>query len=123
MTCSSPWPAVKWAGCSESISVRSLIARRPSWYRPIPGGRTLRVAIEVMTYIADHCRPPTLRAAMVPFIGSGGAARHAFERMDADIRLRTWMSEAAFTASGTCASADEFVKILEELFAEAGSPE
>ena len=60
---------------------------------------------------------------IVPFIGSGGAARHAFERMNADIRLRTWVCEAAFTALGTCASADEYVKILEELFAEAGSPE
>jgi len=33
------------------------------------------IGIEIMTYIADHYRPPT---------------RHAFERMDADISLRGW---------------------------------
>lgn len=169
------------------------------WYRPIPGDRTLRVAIcgsrspecdsmaiddaicslsrllmnrrcevdhgpmgigiEIMTYIADHYRPPTLQAAVgvfgrpnvvrnadfviivgggpgtldevdlaismgkriVPFVASGGAARHAFERLGSDVRLRSWMPEAAFAALGSCASADEYAKIVEHMFADPGS--
>jgi hypothetical protein len=169
------------------------------WYRPVPQGRSLRVAIcgsrsngcdkavmdeavcalsrllmnrpceadhgpmgigiEIMTYIADHYRPPTLRAALglfgrpnvvrradfvifiggghgtldevdlaismgkriVPFAASGGAARHAFERMDADISLRGWMPEAIFAALGCCVSASEYANVLEQVLADTGS--
>jgi hypothetical protein len=169
------------------------------WYRPVPGGRSLRVAIcgsrsdgcdnavideavsavsrllmnrqcevdhgpmgigiEIMTYIADHYHPPTLRAALglfgrpnvvrradfvifigggqgtldevdlaismgkriVPFAASGGAARHAFERMAADVRLRAWMPEAIFAALGGCVSADEYADVLEQVLADTGS--
>jgi hypothetical protein len=169
------------------------------WYRPVPAGRSLRVAIcgsrsdgcdnammdeavcalsrllmnrpcevdrgpmgigiEIMTYIADHYRPPTLRAALglfgrpnvvrhadfvifiggghgtldevdlaismgkkiVPFAASGGAARHAFERMDADVSLRGWMPDAIFAALGCCASASDYANVLEQVLADTGS--
>jgi predicted Rossmann-fold nucleotide-binding protein len=117
------------------------------------------IGIEIMTYIADHYRPPTLRAALgvfgrpnvirradfvifiggghgtldevdlaismrkkiVPFAASGGAARHAFERLDADVSLRDWMPEAMFAALGCCASADEYANVLEQVLADTGS--
>ena len=117
------------------------------------------IGIEIMTYIADHYRPPTLQAAVgvfgrpnvvrnadfviivggglgtldevdlaismgkriVPFVASGGAARHAFERLGSDVRLRSWMPEADFAALGICASADEYAKIVEHVFADPGS--
>lgn len=117
------------------------------------------VGIEVMTYIADHYRPPALRAALglfgrynvvrradlvifvggaqgtqdeidlsvclgkriVPFAASGGAARHAFDRMRADASLRSWMPEATFAALGCCVSADEYAKIIEQLLSDSGS--
>lgn len=117
------------------------------------------IGIEIMTYIADHYRPPTMRAAVglfgrptvvhradfvifiggghgtldevdlaismgkriVPFAASGGAARHAFERMAADISLRRWMPEATFTALGGCASADEYASVLEHVLTGSGS--
>jgi hypothetical protein len=116
------------------------------------------IGIEIMTYIADHYRPPALRAAVglfgrpnvvrhadlvifiggghgtldevdlaismrkriVPFAASGGAARRAFERMDADISLRTWISEATFAALGSCVSADEYSTVLEQVLADIG---
>jgi hypothetical protein len=168
------------------------------WYRPVPGDRSLRIAIcgsrsdgcdntvideavcalsrllmnrrcevdhgpmgigiEIMTYIADHYRPPALRAALglfgrpnvvcradfvifiggghgtldevdlaismgkriVPFAASGGAARHAFERMGTDVTLRGWMPEATFAALGSCVSADNYAEILEQVLADTG---
>jgi SLOG cluster4 family len=117
------------------------------------------IGIEIMTYIADHYRPPALRAAVglfgrpnvvrcadfvifigggpgtldevdlaismgkriVPFAASGGAARHAFERMAADVSLRGWMPEATFAALGCCASASEYASVLEQVLAETRS--
>lgn len=117
------------------------------------------VGIEIMTYIADHYRPPTLQAAVgvfgrsnvvrhadfviiigggrgtldevdlalsmgkrvLPFVPSGGTARHAFDRMRSDVSLRTWLPEAVFSALGSCTSADEFAKLVEQVFADAGS--
>jgi hypothetical protein len=58
---------------------------------------------------------------IVPFAASGGAARHAFERMDADVSLRGWMPEAIFAALGCCVSADEYADVLEQVLADAGS--
>ena len=58
---------------------------------------------------------------IVPLAASGGAARRAFERMDADISLRTWISEATFAALGSCVSADEYSTVLEQVLADIGS--
>jgi hypothetical protein len=113
------------------------------------------IGIEIMTYIADHYRPPTLQAAVgvfgrpnvirhadfvvivgggggtldefelalsmgkkvIPFAPSGGTALRALERMQTDVTLREWMPDDAFSALTSCASADEFVKIVEQIFA------
>jgi hypothetical protein len=169
------------------------------WYRPVPAGSSLRIAIcgsrsdgcdnavmdeavcalsrllmnrpcevdhgpmgigiEIMTYIADHYRPPALRSAVglfgrpavvgradivifiggghgtldevdlaismgkriMPFAASGGAARHAFERMAADVSLRGWMPETTFRALGGCASASEYASVLEHVLTDTGS--
>ncbi|MGW0249298.1 hypothetical protein ACWDYH_21965 [Nocardia goodfellowii] len=58
---------------------------------------------------------------LIPFICSGGAARSAFDRLAADPALRAWMSQNAFEALGTCESADEYAKIVEQLFVETES--
>jgi hypothetical protein len=118
------------------------------------------IGMEVMTYIADHYRPPDLEAAVgvfgrpnvvrradfvlivgggtgtldemdlalsmgkriIPFAATGGTAQRALERMSAEIGLRAWMSDDVFTALGLCATADAFVKIVEQIFAtESGS--
>jgi hypothetical protein len=63
----------------------------------------------------------SMRKRIVPFAASGGAARRAFERMDSDISLRTWISETTFAALGSCVSADEYSTVLEQVLADIGS--
>jgi hypothetical protein len=117
------------------------------------------IRIEIMTYIADHYRPPALLAAVglfgrhnvvrhadfvifigggngtldeldlatsmgkriVPFAASGGAARHALDRLGANVSLRGWMPEATFAALGSCVSADAYANVLEQVLADPGS--
>jgi hypothetical protein len=118
------------------------------------------VGIEIVTYIADHYRPPNLQAAVglfgrpnvvrnadfvlvigggkgtldeidlaaamgkkiVPFVASGGAARLAYERMQANVGLRTWLSEDHFAALGACRSAEEFTTLVDQIMStDSGS--
>ena len=58
---------------------------------------------------------------ILPFAPSGGAARRCYERMRADASLRAWLPDAVFAALGSCASADEFAKIVERVFTDTGS--
>ncbi|MFX0573076.1 hypothetical protein [Nocardia nepalensis] len=154
--CGSRSPSCNLACLDEAIHALSrLLMNRRCEVDHGPVG----IGIETMTYIADHYRPPTLRAAVgvfgrsnvvrhadfvlvigggpgtldevdlaismgkriIPFICSGGAARHALDRMNADVSLRAWMSENSFAALSSCASADEYAKIVEQLFAETES--
>lgn len=136
-------------------SISRLLMNHPCQVAHGPMG----IGIEIMTYIADHYRPPKLLAAvgifgrpnilrnadfviivgggygtldevdlaismskqLIPFAGSGGAARHAFERMSANVELRAWLPQNVFTALGTCTSGDEYAMIVEQLFVETGS--
>jgi hypothetical protein len=148
-------------GCDNTVmdeavsALRRLLMNRPCEVDHGPTG----IGIEIMTYIADHYRPPALQAALglfgrptvvrradfvifsgggrgtidevdlaismgkkiVPFAASGGVARHAFERMAADVSLREWMPEAIFAALGCCASASEYASVLEQVLADTGS--
>jgi predicted Rossmann-fold nucleotide-binding protein len=111
------------------------------------------IGMEIMTYIADHYRPPTLQSAvglfgrsnvvrhadyvlvigggpgtldeidlaismgkrMLPFAASGGAARHALERMCTDIALRSWLPEDVFAALRDCATAAAYTAVIEQI--------
>jgi hypothetical protein len=118
------------------------------------------VGIEIMTYIADHYRPPALLAAvgvfgranvvrnadfvlivggghgtldeidlaismgkrLIPFPRTEGAARHAYDRMDRDVNLRSWLPDGVFTALGACEHADEITETVEQILsADPGS--
>jgi transcriptional regulator with XRE-family HTH domain len=111
------------------------------------------IGIEIMTYIADHYRPPALQAAvglfgrpnvvrnadflliigggrgtldevdvatsmgkkMLPFAASGGTARDLMDRMQADVTLRSWLPGDMFAALATCAGAEDFTKLVEQI--------
>lgn len=111
------------------------------------------VGIEIMTYIADHFRPPNLQAAVglfgrhnvvrradyvvvigggagtldeidlaiamgkriLPLPASGGAARHAYQRLRTDPALRSWLSEQTFAALDGCATANAFTTLFEQI--------
>ncbi|MGX6601702.1 hypothetical protein ACWKSP_06135 [Micromonosporaceae bacterium Da 78-11] len=119
------------------------------------------VGMEIMTYIADHYRPPALLAAvgvfgranvvrnahfvlvvggghgtldeidlavsmakrLIPFPHTGGAARHAYERMHRDVNLRAWLPDEMFDALGSREQADDVTEIVEQILSiDPGSP-
>jgi len=119
------------------------------------------VGMEIMTYIADHYRPPALLAAvgvfgranvvrnadfvliiggghgtldevdlaismgkrLIPFPHTGGAARHAYDRMSRDVNFRSWLPDEVFTALGNDEHADDITEIVEQILStDPGSP-
>lgn len=111
------------------------------------------VGIEVMTHIADHCRPPGLRGVtgvfgrpnvvrdtdfvlivgggsgtqaefdlavsmgkkVLPMPASGRTARRAYDAMQRQPELRTWISEEDFAAIGASSTGDDYVRFVERL--------
>lgn len=57
---------------------------------------------------------------ILPFEPSGGAARCCYERMRADVSLRAWLPDGVFAALGSCASAEEFTKVVEQVLTDTG---